>query len=369
MQFIAHSKQLYRTLRVVQSSVPNRSTVPILRSIKVEAGDDGLFLTGTDLEVGVRVEFKEAEVQSGGEIAVPADRFSSLLREFGDTEITVSTEEGVMVIRTGDGEFKIVGHDVSDYPEFPQLEDGIEVDVHGQDLKEMVERTSFAVADEMQMYALTGVYCRMDGDQMEMVGSDGSRLARVQKRMDTDLDQEFTVNVPPRVLNILTKLVQDEENLSFGGDSSKVLFRTDRGKVFARQVEGNYPDYEQVIPNRSEFEVKLNREQFEGALRKVSIMTSRDMPAVGFYLEGDELRLFSRSQEYGEGEMTIPVDFEEESFKIMFNPDYLLDALDVLEEEQLNISFTDSESGAVIEEGNSFLYVAMPLDVDEIEDF
>lgn len=369
MKFLARADHLYQTIRVVQSSIPQRSTVPILRSLKVEAEDGELYLTGTDLEVGVKVEFETAEVQESGEIAVPADRFSSLLREFGESDIQITTDGHILVLESSEGQFKIVGHDVSDYPEFPTLDNDMEIALQGQDLTEMVDRTAFAVADEMQMYALTGVYCRMADNQIEMVGSDGSRLARSQKRLQTDIDQEFTVNVPPRVLKIMKKLVDDDEEIYFSGDESKVLFRTSRGKVYARQVEGNYPDYEQVIPNNSEFDVDIDRDQLEGALRKVSILTSRDMPAVGFRFEEGELNLFSRSQEYGEGKMSIPANYSGDTFKIMFNPDYLLDALKVLEEDMVNISFTDSESGGVITEGSHFLYVAMPLDIDEIEDF
>ncbi len=361
MKFLTKANELYQKLRIVQNSTPTRSTVPILRSVKLEADEDGLTLTGTDLEIGVELQAMGTDVQTEGGIAVPADRFASLLREFNDQELEISTDQDILTIHSSDGTFKIVGHSLEDFPEFPEIEEGPEIEVGGNHLREMVTRTAFAVADEMQMYALTGIYSRWKPEKVEMVGSDGNRLARVKKRLKTGIEEEITVNIPPRIMRVLTSMIDENQDVTFTGDESKVLFQTENGRVYARQVEGNYPDYEKAIPKNPNRDATIDKEELSSALKKVSILTERDMPAVNFHFSEDGLRLSAQSQEFGEGKVKVPMEYNGDELEISFNPDYLLDVIDILEEEQITIKLCGPGEGGIIREGNNFLYVTMPL--------
>jgi len=369
MKLVTKAEDLYKTIRLVRNFIPRRSTVPILKSVHLSAEEDTLSISGTDLEVGVRIQTAEVEVNEPGAVAVSADRFSSLLGEFDDDQDVELSDEGhTLLMRTGrGGDFDINGQDPDNFPEFPEFDDGSEVEFDGESLQTMVDKTSFAVADEMQMYALTGLYCRWTPEAVEMVGSDGNRLARYRTKTVTGLDEEVVVNVPPRVLELLARMVDEDEQIRFTGDSSKVQFRTENGLVYSRQVEGNYPDYEKAVPKDPGMTVEVEREALASALRKVKVLTPREMPIVKFRLEGDELQLSTRSQEFGEGNVSVPISFDGEPFNIVFNPNYVLDVLKVLDDETVNMKFSGPEAGGVIEEGNNYTYVMMPLSEDEIE--
>ncbi len=368
MKILTNAEELYQTIRIVRNSIPQRSTVPILKSVNLVADEDSVSVAGTDLEVGVRVQTEEVEVNEPGAVAVSADRLTSLLSEFDDEDdLELQSDGNALDVRTTDGEFHIVGHDPDDFPEFPEFEDGPEVKIEGEVLKTMVEKTAFAVADEMQMYALTGLYCRWTPEYVEMVGSDGNRLARFRENLVTGLEDEFVVNVPPRVLKLLARMVEDDDEITFTGDSSKVQYRTERGLVYSRQVEGNYPDYEKAIPAEPEMEVEVDREALASALRKVKVLTPREMPIVKFRFESDVLQLSTRSQEFGEGSASVPVSFDGEPFHIIFNPNYVLDVLKVLADDTIKLKLSGPETGGVLEEGSKYTYVMMPLSEEDIE--
>ena len=368
MKIRCQDDDLYQTVRVVQNSIPSRSTVPILKSVNLVAGDGSLSVAGTDLEVGVRIHSTDVEIEEPGTVAIPADRISSLLSEFDEQELELSTDGNTLRVRYEGGDFKIVGHDPDDFPEFPEFDEGPEVSIDGATIKDMVEKTSFAVADEMQMYALTGLYCRFTPEAIEMVGSDGNRLARYRNSNVTGLDDEIVVNVPPRVLEILSRMTDDDETVVFTGDESKVQFQTDRGLVYSRQVEGNYPDYEKAIPKNPDRKINVNRDALESSLKKVSVLTPREMPVVRFHFENDMLKLTTSSQEFGEGSVKLPIDYDGDPLKIVFNPNYLLDVLSVIEEESVQMELSGPEAGGIIREGSEYLYVMMPLDQDAVEE-
>ncbi len=368
MKLLCQADELYQTVRVVQNSIPSRSTVPILKSVNLVAEEGSLSIAGTDLEVGVRIHSRNVEIQEAGTVAIPADRLSSLLSEFGEQQLELSTDGNTLLIRYEGGDFQIVGHDPEDFPEFPEFNEGPQGEIDGETIKDMVSKTSFAVADEMQMYALTGLYCKWAPDRLEMVGSDGNRLALYRKNVDTDLEEQIVVNVPPRVMDIMSRMTDDEETVTFTGDESKVQFQTDRGIVYSRQVEGNYPDYEKAIPKNPDRNIQVDRAELESSLKKVSVLTPREMPVVRFHFEDDMLELTTRSQEFGEGNVKMPVDYDVKPLKIVFNPNYLLDVLSVLDEDKVQMELSGPEAGGIIREGSEFLYVMMPLDQDAIEE-
>lgn len=368
MKILCQADDLYQTVRIVQNSIPSRSTVPILKSVNLVAEDGTLSVAGTDLEVGVRIHSTDVEVEETGTVAIPADRLSSLLSEFDEQQLELSTDGNTLEVRYEGGDFKIVGHDPEDFPEFPSFEDGPEMEIDGDTVKNMVDKTSFAVADEMQMYALTGLYCRWTPDNIEMVGSDGNRLARYQSKNPNDIEEEFVANVPPRVLEILSRMIEDDEPVTFTGDESKVQFRTERGLVYSRQVEGNYPDYQKAIPKNPERKIEINRDELESALKKVSVLTPREMPVVRFLFDENMLKMTTRSQEFGEGNVKIPVDYDGESLEIVFNPNYILDVLSVLDDESIQMELSGPKQGGIVREGNNYLYVMMPLDQEAVEE-
>ncbi len=368
MKFLTNAEDLYQSIRIVRNSIPRRSTVPILKSVHLATDDGSLSVAGTDLEMGVRIHNTDVEVNESGSVAVSAERLTSLLSEFEDDEdLELSAEEQSLRITSEGGDFHIVGHDPADFPEFPEFEGGPEVQVDGDVLRTMVEKTAFAVADEMQMYALTGLYCRMTPESVEMVGSDGNRLARFREKTVTGLEEEFVVNVPPRVLQLLARMVGEDDEITFTGDSSKVQYRTEKGLVYSRQVEGNYPDYEKAIPRDPDMAIDVEREALASGLRKVKVLTPREMPIVKFQFEDDLLQLSTRSQEFGEGSASVPVSFDGDPFHMIFNPNYMLDVLKVLDEETVTLKLSGPEAGGILEEGNRYTYVMMPLDEDDLE--
>jgi DNA polymerase-3 subunit beta len=363
---------LSEAFAVASAVVPVRTTIPAVMNVKLTAareakGAGTLEVTATDLEFGIRYAVGGVEVKEEGTLVLPAARMAGILREVTDADITIDSDGNLAHIKTTDANFKVVGADPVDFPAIPQFEDKGSVKVETADLGEMIRKTQFAVSSEVVRFALTGQLLEIKGKDVRMVASDGKRLAYIKSRSTSKAEgqKDLRVIVPPKTLNLLDRvLTEEDESVALQVEETQVKLRTQKATIFSRLIDGNFPDYEAVIPNDRDKKVVMNREALFGAVRKVALMTTDKTRAAKFIIGKGKLRVFARSQDVGEASVELAIDYKGEELEIVFNPDFIIDYLKVVTEPEVELHLKDKTSAGVFRAGRDYQYVLMPLTVN-----
>jgi len=367
--------ELLTGLQRVQGVVEKRNTMPILSNILLEAKQEGAEIIATDLEIGMRGLYK-ATVQKTGGITLSARKLYEIIKELpsGDIEIT-SGENNWTSIQAGKSQFKIVGLPSADYPALPAIEREGLIPLSGAGLLELIRKTLFAAGDNDARYILNGLLVTLiSADRkttLRLVGTDGHRLAVAEQ----DLGKPEGKGVPQEIKAIIPKKAAHEMRrlLEEGGDGEPLIGFTKNLMIFrksgllltSRLMEGNYPNYQQVIPKESNRRINVNRLELESALRRVSVLSRDKTNAVKLSFAPGRLSLFSSSPDYGEATEDLPARYEGEALNTGFNARYLLDVLGVMDGETLSLQMDNPLSPCLIQEAESpgFKCVVMPIKI------
>lgn len=365
MKLKCNRTSLLAAFQAVAPVVPTKSTVSILQNVKVHAHGKDVFLLGTDLEVGIVREVSGCEVKREGALILPPGPFAGLLREATDEDITLESDGNLANISFKGGEFKIVGADPREYPNFPVFESKSAVPMETKDLRDMIAKTAFAVSVEETRNALTGILIALKGKEFRMVSSDGRRLAYVRRKVEKNEHGGLEVVVPPKALSVLEKaLGTEDETIQVAVQQNQFLMRTHNAMVFTRLVEGKFPDYEAVIPKDYGNKIYLGTEEFLAAVRQAALVTSDRCKAVKMQIRENRMTLLARTQDVGEAKVDISAKYTGDELEIVFNPDFFIDVLRVMGEEGVTMEFKDKTSAVVMRGGKDYTYLVMPLTID-----
>ena len=368
-------EDLLTALQRVQGVVEKRNTMPILANILLEAKSDGLDVIATDLEIGMRGLYK-AVVEDPGSVTFSARKLFEILKEVRDPEIEMTVSDTSWVtIRSGRSEFRVVGLPSQDYPTLPPIErDGL-IPLPSSGLLELIRKTLFAVSEHDTRYVLNGLFIAVlpknsSRATIRLVGTDGHRLALAEDEISADkgkLPSEATqVIIPKKAGNEIRRLLEENDSEPLiGFTKNMVIFRKSGLVLTSRVMEGTYPDYQKVVPKDHSKKMMVAREDFEGALRRVSLLSKDKSYAVKLTIERDRMYLFSSNPDMGEANEEIPVDFQGEGYSTGFNAKYLLEVLSVVGSDSLSLQMETPISPCLIQEqGNAkFKAVVMPVKV------
>jgi len=367
--------ELLTGLQRVQGVVEKRNTMPILSNILLEAKQEGVEIIATDLEIGMRGLYK-ATVQNAGGITISARKLYEIIKELpsGDIEIT-SGENNWTSIQAGKSQFKIVGLPSADYPALPTIEREGLIPLSGAGLLELIRKTLFAAGDNDARYILNGLLVTLiSADRkttLRLVGTDGHRLAVAEQDLGKPegkgLPQEIKAIIPKKAAHEMRRLLEeggDGEPL-IGFTKNLMIFRKSGLLLTSRLMEGNYPNYQQVIPKESNRRISVDRVELESALRRVSVLSRDKANAVKLSFAPGRLSLFSSSPDYGEATEDLPARYEGEALNTGFNARYLLDVLGVMDGETLSLQMDNPLSPCLIQEAESpgFKCVVMPIKI------
>ena len=374
MRVTVEREVLLTALHRVQGIVEKRNTMPSLANVLLEAKKEGLDISATDLELGMRGLYK-ATVEEPGSVTFSARKLYEILKEIKDQEIAMTVSSDCLVtITTGRGEFKVVGLPSKDFPPLPAIErDGL-IPLPGTGLLQLIRKTLFAVGDNDTRYVLNGLLVVVTGaggtPMIRLVGTDGHRLAMAEQKLATDKksspEQEEKVIVPKKAAAEIRRLLEeDEDEPMIGFTKNMLIFRKSGLVLTSRLMEGNYPNYQQVIPKAGNKQIAVNRDDLEGALRRVSVLSQNKTYAVKLTFSKKAITLFSSHPDMGEANEEIPASFNGEEFSAGFNARYLLDVLSVLESETVVLNMEASLSPCLIREKDNALFqaVVMPVKV------
>jgi DNA polymerase-3 subunit beta len=364
MKFSVKKEYILNELQLLQGIVEKRNTMPILANILANASGKEVELTGTDLEVGLRTHF-EAEIEEEGSVTMSGKKIFEIVRSMPDGSVIVFEEAGDlrMEVTSGESEFKVLCLPKEDYPQIPETRFEKSISFPLQIFQGMIDRVYYAITQE-QRYYLSGALMIIKNNSIELVSTDGHRLAYAYKKIDgISVDKEIRVIVAKKTLGELRKF--SDESVEFDLDESNLFFRVKNRTLISRIIEGKFPSFEAVIPKDNPYVLTVSKIELEEAIKRVSLFSTERSKGIKFYIGKNNIRMFSSNPEIGEAKDKISVSYKGEDLEVGFNSQYLLDFLSTAKGETVRIELKDTNSSVLIrpeaEEDMKYLYVLMPM--------
>jgi DNA polymerase-3 subunit beta len=363
MKFSATKEKILEGLQQVQNVVSTRTTLPILSNVLLQAKEGAVHLTTTDLDVGVRGSF-EASVDKPGATTLPARRLFTIIRELPSSEISVEVDgKNAASIRSGQSFFKILGLPEEEFPPLPKFENAKMVTMRQKDLREGLRKTAYAISTDETRYVLNGVLFSFKENKLTLVATDGRRLAMLDIELEFPRSHEADIIVPTKAVTELQRLLKDDGEVKISVGSGQIAFDLNNTLLVSKLIEGNYPNYKQVIPSEAKERVTLERETFLNSLRRVSLLASDKSNSIKLNFSKNNIEITANTPEVGEAKESLPVAYKGRDFSIAFNPEFLMAPLRNLTEDEIFFDLIDEMSPGVLKIQTPFLYVLMPMRV------
>ncbi len=361
MKFTVSKDKLLDGLQTVQNIVSTRTTLPILSNVLIRAEDGVLRFTTNDLDVGMSCSV-EAKVEKGGGTTLPARRLASIVKELPSAEVEVEVDgKNTASIRCGQSFFKMMGLAEEEFPALPKLAEAKVFTLRQKELKDALRKTAFAISTDETRYVLNGILFTFKEGKLTMVATDGRRLALVDLELEFPRGQEVDLIVPVKCVTELQRLLGDEGDLKMSVGENLVGFDVNGKVLVSKLIEGNYPNYKQVIPPEAKERVTIERELLLTAVRRVSLFSSDKSNSVKLIFTKNNLEIIANTPEVGEARESLAINFKGKDMSIAFNPGFLQDPLRNLTDDEVHIDLIDEMSPGVIKIGTPFLYVLMPM--------
>jgi DNA polymerase-3 subunit beta len=366
MNLTIAKEQILNSLQAVQNVVSTRTTLPILSNVLVRAQEGRVEFTATDLDVTISCSV-EAAVKKPGATTLPVKKLFGIVRELSTGEIDLETDDkNVTSLRSGSSFFKIRGLAAEEFPPLPKFKEDKKITLPQEKIRSMLRKTAFAISTDESRYVLNGIFLSLKDHKMTMVATDGRRLALVDEDVDVPEKSQGEFIVPAKAVNELSRLLQDKGDVevNFSENQAAFTLKDEKGSgafIMTKLIEGNYPNYRQVIPAETKERVALPREEFLHALRRAEIMTSDKQNSVKLAFTKNNLAITANSPDVGEARETMALNYKGKEMAIAFNPAYVIDPLNALDNDEVFLELIDELSPGVLKINGPFLYVVMPM--------
>ncbi|MGZ4733756.1 MAG: DNA polymerase III subunit beta [Terriglobales bacterium] len=369
MEITVSKFELLKELTATQGVVERKTTIPILSNYLFEASGDKLSLTATDLDLSLRTACS-AKVKKEGSCTIPARKLHDYVKLLPDADITIKLLENHWIsIRCGRSNTKMVGMARSNFPTLPVFPTAGVVKIPAQVLRGMIAKTGFAIASEESRYTLNGALMVLKPESITMVATDGHRLAHVERNGEKfeSVSGELKTLIPKKAMDELRSLLDstDVETIDFAKDESTLYFRIGQRLLTSRQLTGQFPNYEAVLPKDNNKSIVVNCEDLTGAIQRVAQFADERSRAVRMKMDKGELKLSASSTETGESEDSIETNYNGDAITIGFNAQYLLDFLKATGSGEVRLEFKDAQSAGQLRPGEGdeykYRYIVMPM--------
>lgn len=362
MKAIISKNELVNLIGKIQSIVPSVPPIPILANILIEACNDQLIISATDLTISMRA-YTDAKVLEEGAITLPAKRFFQLARELTAPQVELhAAQADIAYLNAGSSHFKIQGMDKSEFPTFPDLTDGVRFTFESAKLKEMLSKTSFAAAKDDTRAVLNGILMQSEEKTTTFIGTDGKRLAKIHTEIELATPHQGSYILPLKAVDEMIKILDAKESsCSLTLMSDKIAIEVGRATLISKLLSGQYPDVSRVIPAKSANPVALHREELISLLRQVALFTADSSSSVRFTFTTGNLHLSAMTGNIGEGQVSMAVNYGGPKLEIAFNPHYFLDILRHSKDETVHFAVSDTYNPGLLTDSSNALFVIMPM--------
>jgi len=370
MHFTVEKENFLKGLTRVQGIVEKRNTIPILANVLIEANENGINMTATDLEVGMKA-FYPAKVTKIGKITVSAKKLYEITKELPEKEISFQAKENCWVeIRCGKAIFNLVGLSADEFPYFPYPDKENFISIKSSLIKEMVDKTYFSISTDETKYNLNGIYFKSEKLnevlKLFLIATDGHRLSMISKEIKLSNDNELTKGVifPRKGIYELKKISdEDESDIKIGFMDNNAVVKKDKTIVIMRLVDGEFPDYNRVIPKQNEYIAKIKRDDFLHSLRRMSIFSNEKSKGIKVSLKSNLIEISSSNPEFGDAREELEVEYTGPEISIGYNARYIMDVLQNQDSEKIELHIKDNLSPGILKAvgDNDYLAVIMPM--------
>lgn len=363
MKVKVEKQDILKATQAIQNIVTVKSTLPVLSNILIEAENNKIKLTATDLEIGM-VYLIPAEVYQSGALTVPARKFNEIIKELPDAAVNIATLKNNTMSITSEGVyFKLLGLPKEEFPKVPQPQDENTFELEQESLKNMLVMTMFATSHDEVRYILNGVLFSLKGKTLRLVATDGRRLALAEKQITTQ--KEFTQHaiVPNKAVQELNRILGEEGTVKITFGENQMMFKAQDAVLVTRLIEGEFPNYEQVIPKESQNKVKVSTSRFLAGTKRAALLTSQDSQSIRIDLLKDKMIISKNTPELGEVKDQIDVNYKGKEMSVGFNPHYLAEALKNISQEEIDIEVEASDKAAVLRTllPEKYVYLILPM--------
>lgn len=367
MNFTITRQNLHQGLAAVSASIPTKTTLPVLSNILLEAREGAIWMSGTDLDVAVRVQVP-ADVKETGTLTAPGKKLQEITKELPDRPVDIVARGDQLELRCGRSAFKLNGLPSEEFPSLPGVDFEKGWGIRGSELQKLIHHTAFAVSTEESRPILNGVLWELRDGRMQMVATNGHRLARMAVPAGPATTTSADFIVPPAALQQVQRLFKPEDDLDVARDGNHLGFRSSGTEVYTRLIEGTYPNYEQVIPKDNDKIAIVEKGALESAVRRMAVVASDQTHRIRLVFDEGRVGLNVLTPDLGEGEDELELQYSAEELEIGFNANYLLEVLRYMPTEEVKLTFKAPERAATVEpvspadeEGLDYLCLVMPL--------
>ena len=371
MKFKINRDHFANGLAQVLNVVGSKATMPILSNVLIEAEKDQISLTTTNLDLGIRCKIK-AEVKEGGSVTLPVKRLATIVRELPNVDVSFDASAAHQVkIASGGSNFRIMGIGAEEFPKLPDSTDDKTYVLEQSEIATMLSNVSYAQSTDETRYILNGVYFNFKDGKLALVATDGRRLALVSKELTIPAGSAGAIILPAKTVAELLRLLGKGEKLKVAFNERRAAFQIDTGKdtsgltdsiyLFSKVVEGNYPNYHQVIPKETHQRIKLERELFLQCVHRAALVTSEKSNSVKIKLSTNLLEITASSPDFGESHESMAISYSGPELQVAFNPQFVMDPLRALTKDEVFFELKDEVSPGVFKTLESFVCVIMPV--------
>lgn len=372
MKFQINKDHFSNGLQQVLNVVATRSTMPILSNVLIEASEGHIALTTTNLELGIRCRIK-ANVSAPGRITLPVRKLATIVRELPQTDVFVeSADNNQTKITSGGSLFKIMGMSAEDFPSLPSFENRNVFELSQEVIVSMLKSVSYAQSTDENRYILNGVYFNFADEKLTLVATDGRRLGLTALDLEISEENVGSLILPAKTVAELERLLGKGAQVKIAFNDRQAAFEieiddsgdtglTDHLYLVSKVVEGNYPNYRQVIPKETEHRVKVERELMLECVHRAALVTSEKSSSVKLKVSKNLLEISGSSSEYGESHESMAIAYDGPEVQVAFNPQFLMEPLKALSKDEVFFEFKDELSPGLFKTLDNFICVIMPL--------
>jgi len=349
----------------VQGIVEAKGAMPILSHLLLTTEKERISIQATDLEIGAK-GYYSANVVAKGQVTLNAKKLFDILRELPSEEVHLTREDNHWVtLKCGKSKFRLPGMSSQDFPPFPEFSQDSLLEFSSKLLKEMIRKTFFAQSPDETRQVLNGLLLEQEGRKLNMVGTDGHRLAVIKRNLgDAAKGDKLSYLIPKKALAELMKLIEDEDaTFSFSAKNNHLAFMQGDQVIVSRKIDGKFPNYQQVIPSDNKLQVSVNRDVLQHALKRVALLADEKSKMVRFDVQSGNITLTTDTTELGEAREEIPISYSGEDVSIGLNAKYVLDVLNVIDDEEVVLNLKDQNSSCLITSNKDKDYqsIVMPM--------
>jgi DNA polymerase-3 subunit beta len=373
MELVVRKTDLLRELQLFQGIVERKNTIPILANVLMEANGSDVRMLATDLEVGLRSKCP-ATVSKGGSLTLPAKKLYEIIKALPETDVRIEEDKGGVKVAADRFDSRMQTLPREDFPTLPDATGGVSAELPREAVRQMIQKTQFAITGEDTRYFLNGALFLLRPDSMGLVSTDGHRLAHITVARDGKAakgtkaeSDENRVILPRKTLLELGRLLAEggEGDIRYERGENHLFFTVGERLLISRMIDGQFPAFERVIPKNNDKHVDFDRDRLTSAVKRVALLSNERSRAVKFQIDKGKVEIASSSPEFGEAKEVLMVDYAAAPVTICFNAQYVLDFLGVVETDTVSLDFKDEMSQAVLKpvggEGYEYTYVIMPM--------